>query len=157
MRWNLCLGPNLRTTTFSILVVPDRYHTGTHGTSTKPVRVVSVLIGTHNTGTDTDAMGRTRQPDRHRVNRIDHESRQATGQRRVVCDKEQLNRDRQQGQSALGISCRGNSSPPRTRRSARPPARSPLPLLDPALARSLLRCPPALPHPSRFIIPPSTP
>ena len=68
-------------------------------------------------------------------------------------DKEQLQPDRRQGQSALGIGCRGNSSPPRTRRSARPPARSPLPLLDPALARSLLRRPLPLPSPKPFYYP----
>ena len=139
--------------TGTILVVPDRYHTGTHGTSTKPVRAVPVLIGTHGTGTGTDAMGRTRRPDRHRVNRIDHEPRQATGQGRGVRDRGQLSR-METGAIRPPDQCRGNSSPPRTRRSARPPAR--LPRLRRSIPCSLVACPAVHSlylHPSRFYHP----
>ena len=76
---------------------------GTHGTSTKPVRAVPVLIGTHGTGTGTDAMGRTRQsdrsgqPDRSRTT-PSHRS-EARGARQGATQP-----DGKQGQSALGIS-----------------------------------------------------
>ena len=121
--------------------------------STKPVRAVPVLISTHGTGTGTDAMGRTRQsdrsgqPDRSRT-APSHRS-EARGARQGATQP-----DGKQGQSALGISCRGNSSPPCTRRSARPPARLPrLPPLDPVLARSLLRRPLHPPSPKPFYYP----
>ena len=141
----------------TILVVPDRYHTGTHGTSTKPVRAVPVLIGTHGTGTGTDAMGRTRRPYRRRTSGsiTNHAKPPVRG---AGCAARSNATGWETGAIRPRDQCRGNSSPPRTRRSARPPACLPrLPPLDPPLARSLLRRPLPLPSPSRFIIPPSTP
>ena len=143
--------------TGTILVVPDRYHTGTHGTSTKPVRAVPVLIGTHGTGTGTDAMGRTRQsdrsgqPDRSRTT-PSHRS-EARGARQGATQP-----DGKQGQSALGISVGATAvlhvlAAPLDRRHAFLVSRRSIP-------RSLVACSAVHSlylHPSRFIIPPSTP
>ena len=141
----------------TILVVPDRYHTGTHGTSTKPVRAVPVLIGTHGTGTGTDAMGRIRQsdrsgqPDRSRTT-PSHRS-EARGARQGATQP-----DGKQGQSALGISVGATAvlhvlAAPLDRRHAFLVSRRSIP-------RSLVACSAVHSlylHPSRFIIPPSTP
>ena len=139
------------------MVAQYRYYTGTHGTSTTPVRTVpvrAVPILHRYARYRYGCNGTSSQSDRYRVNRIGHYPRQVTGQSSAVRDKGQpqpvqTNRGNPPLRSAAGATAVLHAlAAPLGRRHA-PPS----PPLDPALARSLLRCPLPLPLPKPFYYP----